>query len=679
MPIRKNEVHMGTTYYRILFIAVCTVVLNFQFAFAEPRMPTPTATAAPKPGASKGDASSPKSWGNDPSAQLETPNGKKCTPLEQLDFAGTKFTGKYKCVDAKTDQEAQFKCPGQLFVNPGNPNYGLKIPGGSLTENPAGFYYCVQKFPKENGVTSNDKATMCSNSPLRPEPYYAKWYPHKDAGKAGTGVMKGDGNCMCLSEGNLIDCARTENVVMGPPAPPPAEVQAEAVKPPTAAAATASATTAVSANDPDPKFKECVDKWIEKANKCKAAAETAVHSCDEADKKNNDTNSMIGATAGVTGMLGNIAVAGNQANGSMQECFKSGVMANTAASTINGMRENCSRDYTGCKADCDGSTKVSDIEKDCPAKIGKTIADIRGDTGPNGTYYRGNLDTIKEGFSEGTSTCSVKAKEKQNILGSLFDGVGKALTASLTCVCQLTNAGGDCTKIPSVEDCAAIPAPAGCNGYAAIDMCTPGSVAYDAKGCSCGQNPSAPGCSGSSMNTVASFAGPPINSPGSNFAGGVTMGAGGGGGGGRAPDLGNLNPGDPGSEGFDLGAQRAQGAATVTGGSGGGGGGGGGGNGDANSGAGAPAPEEEKGIGGIFSQAKSFMSNALGLGKGKPSTASGNGAANKFDANKYRPLRGLAGVKGGLGSRNMDIWKMMNSCTSGDTCKSNENNYIVGP
>ena len=73
------------------------------------------------------------------------------------------------------------------------------------------------------------------------------------------------------------------------------------------------------------------------------------------------------------------------------------------------------------------------------------------------------------------------------------------------------------------------------------------------------------------------------------------------------------------------------------------------------------------------------MANAFGLGKKAANSAPGNGSLQKPDMGKFKPLRGLAGRASGMGSKNMDIWKMMNSCTSGDTCKSNENNYLVAP
>ena len=74
----------------------------------------------------------------------------------------------------------------------------------------------------------------------------------------------------------------------------------------------------------------------------------------------------------------------------------------------------------------------------------------------------------------------------------------------------------------------------------------------------------------------------------------------------------------------------------------------------------AEPPAEEKGLTGLFNQAKTFFKDSLGAKKA-PTTVTKNGKSEKgFDPNKLRPTRNVAS-KSGIGSKNQDIWKMSNS------------------
>jgi hypothetical protein len=82
-------------------------------------------------------------------------------------------------------------------------------------------------------------------------------------------------------------------------------------------------------------------------------------------------------------------------------------------------------------------------------------------------------------------------------------------------------------------------------------------------------------------------------------------------------------------------------------------------------------------LAGLFNQAKSFMSKAFGLKKTGPN---GNlePVKKSIDVNKFRPIRGLAS-KYPVGTKHMDIWKMVNTCLYAETCSSNSNSYLDSP
>jgi hypothetical protein len=349
------------------------------------------------------------------------------------------------------------------------------------------------------------------------------------------------------------------------------------------------------------------------------------------------------------------------------------------------METVCKRDFSNCNRLCNGTaneTRLAEYKRLCSASIGKTTAELEADrTTPNGVAFNDAAARIQGIIEPALRVCTVDAKKNKDTLSKLLDGVGRALQSSVQCACQTSSTGQNCNNIPPVRDCTMIPQPAGCGGYEAMATCSVGAPGYNAKECACMQNPAAPGCGGGS-NAISAFSGPPIanNLARGTPGGGVNFGGGASGGRGSGFSIGANADVENGDLSFLNSAKPIGASGPPIGGGGGTPGAGGSSNGNATDDKGAGLMgEEEKGIGGIFNQAKTFMSRALGYNRKPAAKKSGNGALGKPDMGRFKPLRGLAGRSGGMGSRNMDIWKMMNACTSGDTCKSNENNYLLAP
>jgi hypothetical protein len=240
-------------------------------------------------------------------------------------------------------------------------------------------------------------------------------------------------------------------------------------------------------------------------------------------------------------------------------------------------------------------------------------------------------------------------------------------------MCKLSSTNtGDCNTIPTISDCNSNPSNPGCGVYGSLDVCTPGYT-YNASLCNCQTNPKSAGCPGYVSGGLANFA------TGTSLRAGTGPSAGGGGGisGNLKPSSSDINVSGSDDE-VASNAQLSGISGSAPGGGGGSPGGGGGG-----VGGGAPpadpvaAAPEEKGLGGLFNQAKSFMSGAFGSKKAD----SGNGNIknsknpNAADASKFRPSRRVAS-KSGFGTKNQDIWLMMNRCFVAESCAGNNNNFL---
>lgn len=360
--------------------------------------------------------------------------------------------------------------------------------------------------------------------------------------------------------------------------------------------------------------------------------------------------------------------------GAQQECFQASAASSLGVRAFTSLSGDCDGAVTTCNDACDPTEKIKEYETSCKSKINGIAV--------NQTYYDAKLQEFKSSFDRSLATCQGDdMKKNQKGLSDFLGDIAGALRSSVQCMCQLssvttTNTGNNCGTIPVITDCQKNPSLPNCNAYVGLSICTPGST-YDAKLCGCQMNPKGAGCPGgdASGNLVG-------------FASGGNLAAAGGG---NEASIGNPGANLKPSAAADLSGINNQtgpaanlklsdtpkGTSPVAGGGGPSGGGGPMGGGDVPQG--GSNVEESSGISGLLNQAKTFVSNiASGGDKSKQNGSLGKDSKTKPNIDKFRP-RGMASNDAFIGSKNMDIWKMMNLCTNGENCKSNVNNYILGP
>ncbi|MBY0554600.1 hypothetical protein K2P97_08730 [bacterium] len=633
-----------------------------------------------------------------------------------LDYVGLKFVGEATCVAANNDSEARKACKASgLWINPGNPQY-QKIIAGTRDSNPEGYYYCAKPNMR------NKKVFACKNVAPKESIYLDtdrnvvfKWEP-----SAGT-----DGDCFCGQQGNASsfrECAQELPVFADqcqpkgfttaslseinamtdekardlalcsiackcqdgrifpigsvaekckePPMPPPVEptnvaATVDAPRPPPPTAAPVEDTL-------DANLKTCVDTWKENANKCKVASEEAKKECKGEDKTKKEAQD---ETAKVVDAANKAYVSSKTGSGAQQECFTGGVIASFANDLLNQKSDVCESSSTACTSACN----IEDLNKErqrCHGILTDVVRTRYGgdeppDSNRNSNYFTEGERVVNEVTTQGNAICGEINKNEKSMISSALEGVGKSMAASMTCMCKLSSgATGPCDKIVPPSNCTSNPDLPGCKQYGAIGVCTPGST-YDAKLCSCQLNPKGAGCpDGEKSGGLSNFAtGGDLKGATGDFAVANPVSD-------LKPgpaDLGGLKPEDGPASNLKLEPSKGGNSPSVGGGGGPSGGPGGG------EPAAEPGAEEEKsGLSGLFGAAKTFVSNAFNSKK-----ASGNGnlkgdPKSKFDASKFRPVRGVAG-KSGVGSRNQDIWRMVNTCLYSETCSSNSNSFLESP
>lgn len=646
---------------------------------------------------------------NDVTDDKTGPSVNCAVKFAELDYVGVKFDGVARCVRASTDKEAVAKC-GTRVINPGNPQYQSRISGGRIDYNPDNYYYCVENIEqnKKKNVCKRletDKEYALKNSRyVKEQPMITfTWVPDLKT--------KTDGDCMCGSKGStqkfncdqeapviakkceaiglkevsgadyeqlpvesqnsyMCDCqdgrffdvkvAKTAcaEAPKPPPTPAPTPTPARVIKPyPTVA---------------DEAMKACVKAWTDQAQLCKTNSDDAKKGCNTAkSKEDKESAAAIDAARNL--------YTGTKANSGMQqECFTAGLAASGAKTYLGTSKDTCDASVTACETACKEDTFEA-MKKACYDKI---ITEEQyelgnGDASPNAILFSQTEVAVREITDGASKVCTEDAKKGQSMLGSLLSGVGDALASSLRCMCQTSSGAGDCAAIPTPGACDLNPNLAGCGTYGSIAVCTPGS-GYDAKLCSCQLNPKETGCPGGvASGGLSNFASPSIKSNGINDGVGTPTIAGGLKAAGAFPDLPRGTNDDAGTgTPMTLGSSPSGSAGGGVGGGLGGGGASGGGEPPA---AATEAPAEEKGLGGLFNQAKTFFKDALGGKKTSPTAATKNGKSEKgFDPNKLRPTRGIAS-KNGIGSKNQDIWKMSNSCMYAETCPRNMNSFLEVP
>jgi hypothetical protein len=422
---------------------------------------------------------------------------------------------------------------------------------------------------------------------------------------------------------------------------------------------------------------QCINNEYTNSVACRRRSSEAKQKCRDANE-GNSTNNAMGAVLGSAADMNTMMRSGTGAQGN---CMQASMMAMGAREALSAMGEKCDADVNSCKESCKEDSYDRFVER-CFANNGTSVESIRnrGSEDPVLVAFREKDPTIRENYDVGARVCFRELRGAQSDYSSLVSGLGNSLQASLQCACQTSSAAGpNCQAVPNINNCDTNPSLAGCDVYGPLGACVPGSVGYDAKSCSCLQNPAAAGCSGAGTTTPASLFGGNLRvapASGGSFAGG---GAGAtGAGGGRA---GNLDLGGSAETvQSNLSGDGANGAGGKSAGGAYGGSvsGGGAGNGNATEEAVAAGAPPESGLGGLFNQAKNAVMGALGRGSNRTTRATAKGAVNEVNMKKFKPLRGIA-TSEGMGSRNMDIWKMVNMCANGETCASNRNNYMMAP
>lgn len=604
-------------------------------------------------------------------------------PISALDYVGMRLdlnsSGQPRsvyCVQANNDTQAHSACGGDTGgyspINPGNPQYGITDEGDSNNTrrtNSAGYYFCVSKAPDEN-----IKQEICSAANM--PGFRFRWV------QIG-GAASRDGNCECREESAPdVDSSYSMNCSAR-------DLNRTAVAAANAQADSAAQPVNPVAPTPDniQTFQACVDRYKQNAQDCKNNADQANRICDPSNVRVEGSGS-AGQVAGAAGSLASVYTQLNSGSGSQASCFNAGLLANAARITAQQSNEQCTTGISACHSQCT-ENQYDNFRTECAQKLGMTPDQLSAATTAQAQTYRTESANIQQLFQQGHDVCENQAAPKSNNLNNMLSGVGNALQGSLRCACQLsssatvasatttsgaTQSGCNPSNIPNVKDCAANPALSGCQVYTELSVCTPGST-YNAALCRCQTNPSAGGCADvPTTGTLASMAGSAIKAGATASVDGFT-----------SPNLGsatapqNLDLSGEDSAGASLDATAKAGAAgsrqPYVG--GGDGGAGGGGTVAANAEGGAAAADKDGIIGGLMNAIKTGA-RALGFGKDKGNGTYGSSDSGALGRGAFKP-RGIAGGRSGIGSRNMEIWTMMNKCVQAETCPSNSQQYILTP
>lgn len=633
-----------------------------------------------------------------------------CTiKFEDLSYVGMSFAGKAECVYGETESIASGICRSKdmRLINPANPQYSNKGARGSgRNYNPDKYYYCVPPLPE------NDKRKACRELAQKNSKYVDqnpniifRW----EQSRSST-----DGDCFCSLAGHdeeKFSCAQSlpENLPKDCQKLNLQEVSSKeerdtlptdlkvdsvyACKCPANSArkyinategkeacsqAQATAKEDVASAEPDKALEKCMETWHDQAAQCKADALLANTNCDGSEQMSDEQREMLAAS----NIGSQMYINSKAGKGSQAECFSASLAATGVREMLEKANDTCESDLTMCDKHCN-EEKFEEFEKSCKIKLAEAIRANAKNTESidlNQKYYNEQREEIESLSDDGLKVCKKEAKKGKLGLDKLLNSVGNSLYSSLMCACQLSSGGADCASIPTVSSCDTNPLGPGCGIYSAMSVCVPGA-GYNAELCRCQTNPKEIGCPSGMPTGKLSFAPGTVMKPGGGNVGGP---------GGNTLAT-NLKPSGADielSSGEELGGSSSlsmgnpSGGGSSGGGGGGGGsiGGGGGGGGDAANPPAAAAPED-KGGGGLFNQAKTFMSNLFGGGKKKGSdTGTGKNTASaknksKVDPSKFRPTRGLAS-KSAFGSKNNDIWTMMNKCFVAATCNSTKNSFL---
>lgn len=618
--------------------------------------------------------------------------------LSRLSYSGHRFDPRgASCVEVNTDRMAADRNLTR-YLNPASPEYlGSNIAGGQVDYNPAGYFITLD--PRYNPT----KQHMCVNPVLPPVEGIAdsqtrlrnmispRWqiYRRQDGTQDGLCVCQFgrapgnfDGDAGVCTSNYFTNVVQTSAEVLGnlgvfTPSPVVTAAPTAVVSSPVVVTQTPN-NQQPTVDDAQARILSCISDTHDSARNCSTLSSQARNRCKQVEEENsplNTTGQLLGAGAQANTMM-------RAGTGAQGNCMRASALTMTARSTMEAFGESCSTEVDACQNQCK-TTSYDDFIERCLTSNNTSVALLSAgaNTSPEAVKFREKNESIRDLFTRASRTCNEELPRVESDTNKIVNGLGNTLQASMTCACQTSSAAGaNCQAVPNINTCATNPTLAGCAVYGALNACVPGSASYDAKACGCLQNSSAPGCSGGTASPVSLFAGnlkatTPNGS--STFAGGTVAA------GGAAARASNLNLND-GSNSETQSANLTEEGAKASGGPAVGnvgnyvGGAGGSGNGNIEDAAIATSSEDNV-LGGLFNQVKNAVLNAVGKG----SRGSNRNVASKNsetpDMKKFRPLRGLADTSNEVGSRNMDIWIMMNRCTRGESCKSNLDGFIVDP
>ena len=617
------------------------------------------------------------------------------TILEQLSYSGHRFNPlNARCFRASTDLEAKKNTYGVRYINPANPEYIGAEAGGVVDLNPKGYYIAIDKSSnptKSEMCTDPNVGNVLSDVPNAANLIKNTLSPVFREYTRTDGTQ--DGECYCRQNrtlanpnGELLPCSGTafSDALQAAVDTVSLATRPTQVDPPVVVntntggranlAAGPSPAPAVVQQQSQSRVTACINAAVANANSCRTLANTAKTDCDRA-KEENGTNNMLGGVVGAGAQMNTMMRTGTGAQGN---CMRGSMIAMATTVMLQKMGETCEPKVNTCKSSCkpDSYDKFLD---ECLAANGTSANALTDSTNttPEADLFRRSNEQIMSGFDRADRICNRELAGLMSDTEKLMNGLGNSMQSSLQCACQTSNAAGaNCEAVPNINNCNTNPSLQGCEMYSTLGACVPGAVGYDAKTCNCLENPAATGCGTAGSTTPATLFGGGLRggpAAGSAFATGGATGAGGSG---RASnlDLGGASE----AVQSNLTAASGTGVTTSGGSSYGGTTSGGGGNGSASPEEVAAGAPTETGLSGLFNQAKNAVMGALGRGGSNRSRAAGKGAAAEVNMKKFKPLRGLANTDG-MGTRNMDIWKMVNMCANGETCASNRNNYMMAP
>ncbi|AGH94780.1 hypothetical protein [Pseudobdellovibrio exovorus] len=646
--------------------------------------------------------------------------------LTKLDYMGVPFSKNEanqtitptRCVEAKTDAEAADKCGGR-FVNPANPQYFSSQGQARLREianglfadiplardsNPFGFYFCLASHganaPTGKGRICQNRRVLESRST-----WPAEYVQNLDVQWAGRGR---DGDCNCRSDSDDYQlCVRPDtdegaaaiqNQVKTDtceargfrrdPGPSSRSNQKMCQCPNDdrvfAQGNMAQCNTPVQAlvppTEPTDRLKSCVDNWKARADRCVQSSNVARTACASSDAQNANSNSAIGVLETASAFHNQLKTG----SGAQNQCFLASLASSSGSKVLGRSQVSCDDEYNACIGSC--QNQLQEFEQECRQFITSTEATGHEavQTQLNQQYFDQHRPDIASQFTRGQEVCSGEVARSKTALEQTLDSLGDATTTATRCMCQLSASGGqNCNSIPSVATCNANPNAAGCAIYSSISACTPGA-GYNAFECNCQINPSTPGCVGKvdPQTNLSKFAGADVKAAAAaSVAGLTTSGIAGqtfrtsnvdlaAGGTPSATDPESLRQGD------SLSADGSGGAGVMSVGGGAGGGLAGGSGVGLSDGVPVEGGEVDASKGSMMGQLKTLASRLLNKSKD-----SGNGSLQNQKALQERMAaqRGIASARKGVGSKNMNIWQMMNQCVQGETCRTNQSNYILSP